>query len=104
MPDYLLVIHGGTAPQSPEEAEETMAAWGAWYESIGSAVKDLGNPVGASSTVSAEGVSPGGGANPASGYLILTADMQAAAEDMAKACPVLDMGGSVEVAEIIPME
>jgi hypothetical protein len=55
-------------------------------------------------TVTADGVSEGGGANPTSGYTIVeVADAEAACE-MAKGCPmVVDGSGSVEVAGLIDM-
>lgn len=104
MPDYLFVYHGGSIPETEEESKKAMAAWGAWFGSIEAAIKDPGNPIGASSTVTAQGITPGGGANPASGYTIVTANDRPAAEALAKECPILGEGGSVEVAEIVPIE
>lgn len=63
-----------------------------------------GNPVGMSKTVSASGVADNGGANPTSGYTIVSADDIDAACEIAKSNPmVVDGSGSVEIAEIIPM-
>ena len=104
MPNYLLAYHGGTAPQSPEEGAKAMAAWNAWFESIGANVVDGGNPVGASSTVSGAGVTDNGGANPVSGYSIISADDMAGRIEISQACPIVTAhGGSVEVAEIMPI-
>ena len=104
MAKYLFVYHGGKKPDSPEEGEKVMAAWGAWYASMGAAVLDGGGPAGDSSTVSADGVASDGGANPVSGLTIVEAADQTAACDMAKGCPlVADGSGSVEVAEILQM-
>ncbi|MEM1375085.1 MAG: hypothetical protein AAGF78_11970 [Pseudomonadota bacterium] len=101
MPNYLLIYHGGKTPESPEEGAEAMAAWGRWYEELGAATVEAGNPVMKSHTVSAEAVREDGGSNPASGYTILAADSHAAACEMAARNPiVLDGSGSVEVAEI----
>lgn len=41
----------------------------------------------------------GGGANPVTGYSIIKADTMDAAVQMAKGCPLLESGGSIEVAE-----
>ena len=80
-----------------------MAAWQAWFGAMGDAIVDGGNPVGPSKTVSASGVADNGGSNPLSGYtLIDSADIEAAVEH-AKGCPILQDGGSVEVAEAIDM-
>lgn len=102
MPKYVFAYHGGKAPESPEEGAEAMAKWNAWFETMGGAVVDGGNPVGPSKTVSAQGVADNGGANPLSGYSIVQADTIDAAIEMAKGCPIMDHG-SVEVAEAMDM-
>ena len=104
MPNFMLAYHGGKAPEGPEEQAKTMAAWGAWMEANKSALVDPGNPVGLSKTVSASGVSDNGGANPLSGYTILSADSIDAACKAAAGNPIVADGGSVEVAEIVPVE
>jgi hypothetical protein len=51
-------------------------------------------------TVSKGGaVSDTGGANPVTGYSVIKADTIDAAVQLAKACPILQDGGSVEVCE-----
>lgn len=104
MPKYLLSYHGGSMPQTPEEGEKVMAAWGAWMGTLGTALVDGGNPTGASKTIAANGsVSEGGGANPVNGYTIIEASDLDAASRLAKGCPQLASGGSIEVGELIPM-
>lgn len=104
MPNFLFVYHGGKAPENQTEIDEVMAAWGAWFQSIGENVVDGGNPVGQSHTVSPDGAVDNGGANPVSGYSIITAADQAAANEIASRNPMVTSGnGSVEVAEIFPM-
>ena len=49
------------------------------------------------------GVDDNGGANPVSGFTIVSADSMDEAVDMAKGCPIMDDGGSVEVAEMFEM-
>ena len=102
MSKYLLVYHGGGMPESEQEQAETMAAWGAWFGSLGDAVVDGGNPVGPSKTVKPDGsVAGDGGANPASGYSLIEASSIEEATEKAKGCPILKIGGTVEVAEAI---
>jgi hypothetical protein len=48
-------------------------------------------------------VSAGGGTNPLSGYSLINADNIDAAVQHAKGCPILAVGGTVEVAEAIDM-
>ncbi len=102
MPKFIFVYHGGTMPETPEEGEKAMAAWGAWFQGMGDAVVDGGNPAGMSKTVSASGVADNGGANPISGYSLVSAANIDEAVELAKGCPILEHG-SVEVAEAIEM-
>jgi hypothetical protein len=104
MAKYLYVYHGGgSMPQSKEEIDKVMQAWGGWFGSLGAAVVDGGNPVRNSATVKSGSVTKDGGANPATGYSIIEASSQEDAVAKAKGCPILTHGGSIEVAEIIPM-
>ncbi len=104
MPNFIFAYHGGTTPTDPSEIEEVMAAWGAWFEKLGAAVVEPGNPVGKSSTVTRDNVADDGGANPISGYSVVRADNQDQAIEMAKGCPmIVDGSGSIEVAQIHEM-
>ncbi len=104
MSKYVFAYHGGGTPETPEEQEQVMAAWGAWFEDMGAAVVDGGNPFGEVRTVASDGsVSAGGGANPLTGYSVIDAPDFDAALGHAKGCPILSGGGSVEVAEAIDM-
>jgi hypothetical protein len=104
MPKFLFVYHGGKPPANPEEGKKAMDAWGAWFGSMGKAVLDGGNPVGKSSTVKADGsVANDGGANPASGYSLIEAKDLADAQQKARGCPLLKVGGSIEIAQTMDM-
>lgn len=105
MPEFIFAYHGGKKPETEEEGAKEMAAWMAWFESMGEAVVIPGNPVGMSKTVSAAGVADDGGSNPLSGYTVIKADNIEAACKVAKGCPMVANGsGSVEVAEVIQMD
>jgi len=104
MPDFIFAYHGGGRPETPEEGAKVMAKWQAWLGGMGDACVDMGAPVGMSKTVSADGVVDDGGANPLSGYSIVTAPAIDAACVLARGCPILDGGaGTVEVVEIMEM-
>ena len=104
MAKYLFVYHGGKKSESEEELAKSLDKWGNWFGSMGAAVIDGGNPVGKSSTVNPDGsVSGNGGANPASGYSLIEAANLDDALAKAKGCPILTVGGSIEVAEAIDM-
>lgn len=101
MTKYVFAFHSGPTPEAP--GPEVMEKWMAWFRDMGDAVVDGGAPVGPSKTVSSGGVSDDGGANPLSGYTIVEAASFDAACAMAKGCPGLTSGGSVEVAERMEM-
>jgi hypothetical protein len=73
-----------------------IAAWNAWFESMGANVADRGNRVYESSTLGNCGAST----SPA-GYSLVTGEDLAAAMDLAKGCPVLADGGGVEAGQIM---
>jgi hypothetical protein len=101
MPNFIFAYHGGHVPETPEEGAKAMAAWEKWFGQLGQSIVDPGNPVGQSKTVTSKKVTDGGGANPISGYSVVSADTIDAAVKMAKGCPmVADGTGSVEVAEV----
>lgn len=103
MPKYIFAYHGGKKPDTPEEGEKVMAAWNAWYSGMGDSVVDGGGPCGQSNTVSAGGIAEDGGANPLSGFTLISAADQAAANAHAQGCPILQDGGTVEVVEVLEM-
>jgi hypothetical protein len=96
MAKFVLVYQGGAMVETPEAQQAAMAAWGAWFGSLGAAVVDGGAPFGASASVG------GGDARTAlTGYSILQADDLASAVELAGSCPILADGGSVDVYEAI---
>ncbi|MDN3647491.1 hypothetical protein QWZ13_01060 [Reinekea marina] len=104
MNNYLFVYHGGKEPESEEEFQSTIKAWQQWYEGMGNAVVDGGNPVGPNITVHAGGkVTNDGGSNPVTGYGVFKASDAEASAELASKCPILDAGGSVEVAQVFDM-
>ena len=103
MSDFVFAYHGGKTPESPEEGAKQMAKWNAWVGGLGDAVVNPGTPLGKPKTVSSGGVSDDGGSNPLLGFSIVKADSMGAALEMAKACPTLEIGGTIEVAEVMEM-
>ena len=100
MTKFLFIYHGGGMPDTPEEGAKVMQAWEDWLDDISDSIIDSGHPVGQSSTVMADdSVVDDGGANPATGYGLFEAASLDDALDLARNCPILASGGSVEVAE-----
>ena len=104
MPNYLLAYHGGGGMAADEAARnKVMAEWGKWFQDLGPALVDGGNPVMRAKTITSKGsVSEGGGQNPVSGYSLIKANDLDSAVKLARGCPVLSSGGTVEVAETVP--
>lgn len=100
MPNYLLAYHGGGMAQTEEARAREWAAWGKWFQGLGSALVDGGNPVARASTIASNGaVAQGGGPNPVTGYSLIQADGLEEAVKLATGCPILQGGGSIEVCE-----
>jgi hypothetical protein len=103
MPKYLLAYHGSRIPRPANEQSELTSAWNAWMDQLGDALEGSNNPMNLTKTINADGsVSTGGGANPVVGLSFITADDMDAAIELAKTCPHLAAGGSIEVAELAP--
>jgi hypothetical protein len=101
MTKYLLLYHGGGMPETEEETAKVLKQWEAWYNQLGNAVVDPGNPISpVAKKLSSSGVIGDGPAgSPVSGYTILEAGSLDAAAKLAKNCPVLLSGGEISVFE-----
>ncbi len=100
MANYLLAYTGGGMAATEAEREQAMAAWGQWFGKLGSAVVQPGNPVGASTSVSASG-SNGAAGSGLTGYSVIAADSLDAAASLVTDCPIIAAGGKVDVYETI---
>ena len=78
-----------------------MAAWESWYGTIGADLVDGGAPLGASTAIGPDGTIDAPAA--LSGYTIVKAADMAAAQEIAKGCPVLEVGHSVQISEAVDM-
>lgn len=103
MPDYIIAYRGGTPPATKEAGAAHMAEWQQWIADLGEDAVNPGTPLGASRIVSTDGVSNDGGGNAMSGFSIVRADDMDAALEIAKACPFLETGGTLEVAQVMTM-
>ena len=103
MPQYIIVYLGGDQPSSPEEGKQHFSKYMDWLSSLGNSAVSPANPLKDTSTVSADGTVTTGGTSTMSGYTIVETDSMEAALSIAKACPFLDIGGSLEVSELMEM-
>jgi hypothetical protein len=102
MAKYMFAYSGGSGVAADEaERDAQMAKWGQWFGQLGSAVVDGGGATGTAKTVGTGGSVSDGGSRGLTGYSIVAADNLDAAVELAKGCPVLEVGGAVDVYEAI---
>ena len=100
MSKFVYVYAGGEGVD--DEDRSTIEQWGAWFQSLGSAVADLGHPVGASTAVGSNGATTASSTG-VMGYSVVEADSLDIAAKLAAECPIIADGGRVEVFEAIEM-
>jgi hypothetical protein len=103
MPQYIITYLGGDQPSSPEEGKKHFAKYMEWLKSLGDAAISPANPLKNTSTVNPDGSISSGGTTTMSGYTVIETDTMDAALSIAKACPFLEIGGSLEVSELMKM-
>ncbi|MFC1664174.1 YciI family protein [Pseudomonadota bacterium] len=103
MTQFVITYLGGNQPSSPEEGKQHFAKYKEWLSSLGGSAVSPANPLKDTRTIDSDGSVTTGGTTTMSGYTIIEADSMEAALEMAKACPFLDIGGSLEVSELVKM-
>ena len=103
MAQYLITYLGGNPPSSPEEGQQHFAQYKEWLASLGDAVISPANPLKNTTTIQPDGSVTSGSSVAMSGYSIIESDSIDAAVAAAQACPFLDIGGSLEVSELVQM-
>ncbi len=103
MAQYIITYLGGDQPSSPEEGKQHFAKYKEWLSSLGDSAVSPANPFKNTSTVNSDGTVTTGSTTSMSGYTIIEAASMETALEIAKACPFLDIGGSLEVSELIQM-
>lgn len=103
MSQYVIVYLGGNQPATPEEGKKHFAKYKEWLTSLGDSAVSPANPLRDTSTVNSNGTVTSGGTSTMSGYTIIEADSMELALSIAKTCPFLDIGGTLEVSELMQM-
>jgi hypothetical protein len=112
MSDFAFVYRGWDTPASPEEMQKTVDLWRAWFKELEERghMKDPGLPLEKSGSVvkgARKLVSDGPFAEAkdvVGGFTLITARDLREATELAKGCPILDSGGSIEVRPVLPFE
>ena len=103
MAQYIITYLGGNQPSSPEEGKRHFSKYKDWLACLGDSVISPANPFKDTHTVNADGSITQGSTTSMSGYTIIEAESMQAAQKIAQACPFLDLGGSLEVSELVKM-
>ena len=103
MPQYIIVYLGGNQPSDPEESKQNYAKYKKWLASLGDSAVSPANPFKNTSTVNPDGSVTAGSSTAMSGYTIINVDSMEKALEIARACPFLEIGGSLEVSELVMM-
>jgi hypothetical protein len=107
MPKYMIVYKGdatAAADMTEEQQAEVMAKWGAWMEAAGSAIADIGTPLGDATSVVDDGST--GTAVSMSGYSIIEAGDMEGAKRVIDGHPYLsDRNGdfAIDIYEMLPV-
>jgi len=103
MKQFVLVYLGGNHPTDPKQASQHFEKYTEWLTSLGDSVVVPTIPLKDTTTVRSDGTVKEGGSSAMSGFSIIKADSMEAALSIAQACPFLEIGGSLEVSELMQM-
>lgn len=103
MAQYLITYLGNPREMGKEEGRMHMVKYREWLDDLGHAAISPANPVRNAKTIESDGSVIDGGITKMSGYSIIEAESDEAALAIVKACPYLDVGGQLELAELVQM-
>ena len=104
MPQFMLTYVGSpNQPSTPEDGKKHMAEYKAWLGSLGAAAISPMNPLKNTCLLNPDASVTQGGITGMSGFTLIEAESLEAALEIAKACPYLGIGGTLEVSEKIEM-
>ncbi|MBD3671612.1 MAG: hypothetical protein HUJ29_12655 [Gammaproteobacteria bacterium] len=103
MKQFVMVYLGGEQPTDPMEANKHMDSYMQWLASLGEQVVVPMIPLKDTTTVRSTGEVKEGGSSYMSGFTILKANTLQDAILVAQTCPFLEIGGTLEVSEMMQM-
>ena len=103
MPQYIFIYIGGEYPNNPEEGQKHFDKYQDWLSSLGEAVVSPAIPFKDTHIVHPDGTAEPGTTTVMSGMSILRFGLMGAALEAAKACPFLEIKGTLEVSEMLEM-
>ena len=103
MAHFIFAYIGGNHPSTPEEGQKHFERYTQWLSSLGTRVVSPTIPLKNTVTVHPDGTAEEGTTTSMSGYTVITAETMADALESARSCPFLDIGGTLEVSEVMDM-
>ena len=108
MSNFAFLYRGKDTDASPEQMQKRMEKWRAWFKQLGEQghLKDIGHPLESSGKVVSgkqKSVTDGPFAEAkdvVGGFTLVEARDLGQATELSKGCPILEVGGSVEVRPI----
>ena len=103
MPQFIFVYLGGEFPSDPEEGQKHLQRYQQWLDSLGQSVVSPAIPFKDTHVVQPDGTAEPGSSSAMSGLSIMRMDSMKEALTAAQSCPFLEIGGALEVSEMIEM-
>ncbi len=103
MTQYMITYLGGNQPATPEEGKQHFAKYMQWLAALGNAAVSPANPLKGTCVMHPDGQVTEGGMTSMSGFTLIEAESMEAAQKIARDCPFLEIGGSLEISELIKM-
>jgi len=112
MNEFAFLYRGGERPSSPEQGQQVLQKWMAWFKDLGDNghIVDRGQPLERSGKIvrgTSKTVTDGPFAETkdvVGGFTLIKANDVAHAAELAKGCPILDRGGYVEVRPVMRLD
>ena len=101
MAHYISTYIGGQPPSNPEEGKAHFEKYQQWLISLGDAVVSPMNPLKDTSVIKPDGEVVQGSLTEMSGFTLLDVDTMEIAIELARSCPFMEIGGSLEVSELM---
>ncbi len=105
MAEFILMYQGGAdmGAMTPEQGKAHREKWMAWIKGLGDQVVSAGQPLKGNRSLTSTGGVEAKGADAISGFAVIrVADMDEALK-IAGADPFLELGGTMQVAEMVQM-
>ena len=103
MATYILTYIGGTQPSDPQEASKHFEKYRDWLAGLGESVISAANPLKDTTVIRPDGTITPGSVTEMSGFTLIEASSQEAAIEMVRGCPFLEIGGTLEISELMKL-